>query len=52
MGRNRLRGVPFFQGLTLLSRFTDIENKLVVTVGKGGGIEGWGSERHKLLGVR
>ena len=33
LGRNRLRGVPFFQGLTLLSRFTDIENKLVVTVG-------------------
>ena len=33
---------------------TDIENKLVVSVGRevGGEILGWGSRRHKLLGVR
>ena len=33
------------------SRLTNTENKLVVWVG-GGEIQGWESERHKLLGVR
>jgi len=33
---------------------TDVENKLVVSVGRevGGAILGWGSGRHKLLAVR
>lgn len=33
---------------------TDMENKLGVSVGRevGGAILGWGSGRHKLLGVR
>lgn len=33
---------------------TDMENKLGVSVGRevGGAILGWGSGRHKLLGVK
>ena len=52
LGRNRPRGVPFFHGLTLLSRFTDIENKIVVTSGEGRGNRGMGEWEVQIIGCK